>query len=308
MPEISVTILVCTRNRPELLLRCLKSVCELDYKNFDLIVVDNASDNFTAPSLPYPCQTRFFSYPVPGLSRARNSVLSCVRGELLALLDDDAAAESEWLKNGTRPFEDPAVGCVTGRILPYELKTEWQRKILSNPYVPTWDDPREFDKHSFDPFTSVVGTGSNWMARMSFFEKNRFPEILGPGTPTFAADEHYMFYKIVQSGWRLRYEPSAVIHHEYPATFEGYNLRALRGGVSRGAYLTKFLISEKGYRWKAMKYLVRRSLPNEAKTAGAIGTSRRGLLRGPLALIRSSLQKKAPTEATLIAEFSPHAE
>src|SRR5437016_5903954 len=112
MPEISVSIMVCTRNRPELLLKCLKSICELDYKNYELIVVDNASDSFQVPSLSYPCPARFFSYPVPGLSRARTSVLPHVHGELLALLDDDAVADSHWLKAGTGPFEDQAIGCV----------------------------------------------------------------------------------------------------------------------------------------------------------------------------------------------------
>jgi glycosyltransferase involved in cell wall biosynthesis len=303
MPEFSVTILVCTRNRPQQLSRCLTSISSLNYNKYDLIIVDNGSERITVPELNYPRRTRFFSYPIPGLSGARNAVLPFITGDLLALLDDDAVAQPDWLIHAATPFENSRVGCVAGRIIPLEVKTEWHQKILENPYIPNWDEPREFDAKSFNPFTSQIGTGSNLVIRSSVFEAIQFPEFLGPGTPSFAADEHYLFYKLAQSGWILKYEPSAVVRHEYPGDEETHNLRILRGGVSRGAYLTRFLLHENGYRLATLKYLLRRR--NQSNVKKGFRTSRRGLLSGPIAYLNSLRTKKSKGKLKLIREFVP---
>src|SRR5215831_8376070 len=97
MVASDATVLVCTRNRPLQLERCLNSILQLRTPPRELIVVDNASVHFEVPKLNYNIPTKFFSYPIPGLSRARNSVLADAKGEIVALIDDDAVADPDWL-------------------------------------------------------------------------------------------------------------------------------------------------------------------------------------------------------------------
>src|SRR5262245_24261200 len=161
MPSPLITILICTRNRQEQLTRCLRSILKLRYVSFELIVVDNGSHTFEVPHLEYSCRTRIFSHPVPGLSRARNSVLNYAEGQLIALMDDDAVADEQWLSAASVHFEDPNVGCVTGKIVPMETKNEWQERQIEKGMVSVSDSRHVFDVSNFDPLTSAPGTGSN---------------------------------------------------------------------------------------------------------------------------------------------------
>ncbi len=68
-----------------------------------------------------------------GLSGARNSGIAAARGEILAFLDDDAAADPDWLAELLEGYQDPAVMGVGGFIQPLWLSGR-----------PAWF-PQEFD-------------------------------------------------------------------------------------------------------------------------------------------------------------------
>lgn len=267
-----------------------------------MIVVDNASERIHVPEIRFPFHTLFYSYPVPGLSRARNSVLDSVNGDILALMDDDATADPDWLSAALPHFQEPEVCCVTGTIRPLESKTEWQR--IQTPVQ--GDVVRYYERGQFDPVTTSPGKGANLLVRTSWIRQYRFPELFGPGTPTFAADEHYLFHKVVHSGKRICFEPKAVVYHDFVETEKDFRIRAKRRAVSRGAYLVKFAFTEAGYRLHTWRYLLQRCMGRPG-AASDIPTATRntGFLLGGFALVRSFFQEGHSSGVTcrLIAEF-----
>ena len=128
-PAPSVTVLVATRERQVLLASCLDALSELDYPNYDVVVVDNAPATDLTERLiadKYP-DVRYVREDQPGLAAAHNCGLRAATGSILAFTDDDVRVDRQWLTETVRAFQaGPDVACVTGLILPAELQTRAQ--------------------------------------------------------------------------------------------------------------------------------------------------------------------------------------
>jgi len=68
----SCSVLICTRNRPDELNRCLEGVSRLLHPRFDVLVVDNAPAGQRTREVSGRWGIRYIVEPVVGLSRARN--------------------------------------------------------------------------------------------------------------------------------------------------------------------------------------------------------------------------------------------
>src|SRR5258706_7531846 len=121
VPRVSVVI--CTHNRAELVCRAAEAALDQARASGDeVIVVDNASTDGTRAALAaftarVGDTVRVVDEPRLGLSVARNRGLAEARGDVVAYLDDDAIPRPGWLAGITRPYDDPAVAAVGGRIV-----------------------------------------------------------------------------------------------------------------------------------------------------------------------------------------------
>src|SRR6516165_3211357 len=94
-PKISV--IVCTYNGARTLRECLSALTDLDYPNYEVIVVNDGSTDDTAfIAQDYP--VRLISQPNKGLSADRNTGLAASEGEIVAYIDDDAFPHRYWLR------------------------------------------------------------------------------------------------------------------------------------------------------------------------------------------------------------------
>ena len=100
--EPRITVVIATRDRTDSLLRCLASVSRLNYRAFDVVVVDSApASDLTARTLAgrqdWPFSLRYLRAARPGLALAHNEALRAVTGEIVAFTDDDVEVDGEWL-------------------------------------------------------------------------------------------------------------------------------------------------------------------------------------------------------------------
>ncbi|MEX2297340.1 MAG: glycosyltransferase family A protein [Dongiaceae bacterium] len=120
---ISVTIAICTRDRPERLQSLLGSLVRLAAPvdaEWDLLIVDNGCRHGTrevarhyAGSLPI----RLIHEPRPGLSVARNRALEMASGAWVIFTDDDVTVSPTWLANHVDAFRaNPAAAFFGGPI------------------------------------------------------------------------------------------------------------------------------------------------------------------------------------------------
>jgi glucosyl-dolichyl phosphate glucuronosyltransferase len=140
------------------------------------------------------------------LGSARNTAAEIASGEVLAFLDDDAAATVNWLEQLIAPFSDPGVAAVGGAPLPRFAK---QR--------PRWF-PFEFDWVFGCAYNGLPSTraklahliGANMSVRRSALR-----EVGG-----FHSDNHDdmdMCHRLAFAGFDVIYEPLAVVSHFVPA-------------------------------------------------------------------------------------------
>jgi O-antigen biosynthesis protein len=97
-PLLTLTVAVCTRDRPQDLRLCLDALERLDYPYLDLLVVDNAPTNDATERVVTERggRVRYVREPRPGLDWARNRAILEARGEILAYTDDDAIVDQHW--------------------------------------------------------------------------------------------------------------------------------------------------------------------------------------------------------------------
>jgi cellulose synthase/poly-beta-1,6-N-acetylglucosamine synthase-like glycosyltransferase len=202
---VTLSVVVCTHDRPDDLRRCLASLAALD-DSVETIVVDSASRLAVSPI----AGVRVVRLDEPGLSRARNAGLAAATGRLVAFVDDDATVAPDWARRIGEPFDDPTVGCVGGACLPdfVSERPRWlSERLLQYAGVTRFDRPHESTGRRDYPF------GANVCFRREALADG-FPEHLGrTGTALLSGEEVIAIDRVRERGYRVLLEPAAVVQH-----------------------------------------------------------------------------------------------
>ncbi len=260
LPPISV--IVCTRDRPHSLERALEPLKHLDYPQYEVIVIDNASKSTMVKEVIERAGFRCVREDKPGLDRARNRGVKEAQFDIVAYIDDDTLASSGWLRGIAEGFANPRVMGVTGLVLPAEIETRAQLEFeqyggMSKGFRPfTISREGLSDKTRFATF--AWGLGGNMAFRRSLFNLiGGFDVALDVGTPTNGAGDLEFFYRLVSNGYLLRYEPSAMIRHTHRRDHETFVKQIYNNGRGLGSYLLTVVRNERHNRKKVMRYAVR---------------------------------------------------
>lgn len=101
MSEQKISVVVPTRNRANLLKRCLKSLKDQDYQNFEVIVIDDGSKDETkkiTKQFEKELDLKYLFQENKGPTAARNLGIKKAKGGIVAFIDDDCLASEKWLK------------------------------------------------------------------------------------------------------------------------------------------------------------------------------------------------------------------
>jgi glycosyltransferase involved in cell wall biosynthesis len=253
---LTCSVVVCTRNRPNLLHRCLLALEQMAYPGLDLVVVDNAPSDDSAAEVARRRGARYIVEPTPGLSRARNTGARACSSEVIAFTDDDAVPEPAWLFHLTAEFSDSSVAVVTGRTLPLDTGVADATPDITDlgPNTIRLDrrDPLWFERASF----GGIGNGNNMAFRRRLFDEWRgFDERLGRGALLSSCEEHRAFAELIECGHTVVYAPEARVRHPFPATVEQRHQEYYRSRSDLVAYAVFLLLATRD-KWKVARYLV----------------------------------------------------
>ncbi|WP_162053292.1 glycosyltransferase [Pontibacter pamirensis] len=258
IPEkVPVSVIICTRDRASSLQNCLMQLHQLICLPEEIIVVDNApvNDNTKEVVLQFEGVT-YVREPRPGLDIARNTGVLSANMPVVAYTDDDVQVHPLWVYRVWETFQDEAVAAMTGLVIAAKLDTEAQ--LIFEKY---WSFNRGFTDKLYNsvyfnetlakgPPVWEIGAGANMAFRKEVLEKvGLFDELLDVGAAGCNGDSE-MWYRILESGHTIHYNPRAVVHHEHRREIEGlkkqifYYLR----GFTTAALLQQRLRREAGYK------------------------------------------------------------
>jgi GT2 family glycosyltransferase len=243
----TASVVVCTRDRTEDLAQCLPGLSQLAAENHEVIVVDNCpSDDRTARLVASYPAIRYLREPRPGAGIARNCGLLAATREVVAFTDDDAQVDPGWLLALLRNFDDPLVVMVTGITMPSELETEAQMWFEQTNAFGRGFIRRQFDASNLNPLAAgLVGASVNVAIRRSAIsEIGLFDEALGPGTIARCGEDHELFYRALARGYRIVYDPAALIWHRHRREWRALQRTIYGYGVGVFAWWTRALLVE----------------------------------------------------------------
>ena len=116
-----VSIVIPTKDHPEHIGRCLRSIFEdSTYPNFEVIVVDNQTTDAEALAIMQRHPVRRIEFNEKfNYSKANNIGVSHARGEFVILLNNDTEVVArDWIERLVGPFAQPDVA-MTGALLVY---------------------------------------------------------------------------------------------------------------------------------------------------------------------------------------------
>jgi len=187
-PEFS--IILCTRNRAELLSHALESLSAIDYpvEDVELVLVDNGSTDGTRElveqsTLGFPFALRYVHEAKPGLSVARNRGIAEARGQFLLFTDDDQLVDRGILREFSRVTARYGARVIQGAIdLAFtEAPPAWLRGPLASYYGKT----PELDE---GPIQGDLHGGNMLLFRGLFTGEAGFREDLGKGAVGYCED------------------------------------------------------------------------------------------------------------------------
>ncbi|MEK6874479.1 MAG: glycosyltransferase family 2 protein [Nanoarchaeota archaeon] len=96
---VKVSVIICSWNGKHLLAPCLKSLQHQSFTNFETIIVDNGSTDGTQEFLKkkYPWVRIVHNQTNLGFAAGNNTGIYIAKGAYIALLNNDAIADKDWL-------------------------------------------------------------------------------------------------------------------------------------------------------------------------------------------------------------------
>jgi len=223
--DMSLTVAMCTRDRPDELRRALESLRVQSDDNFEVLVVDNAPSSTSSAAVVEAVNLKRCTYvvePDKGLSRARNTAVAHVKTDYMAWIDDDEAADPDWVRRLKLGFAHPCMpAAVCGVMLPAELETEAQVRFeqyggfnkgrgISAEILSVASDAAIRPLYPLP----AIGSGGNMAFRMTALRSaGPFDEHLGAGTRTHGGEETRLFALLLRAGEVVLHWPEAITWH-----------------------------------------------------------------------------------------------
>jgi len=292
-PEI--TAVVVNWNRRDYLRACLESLARQRGASFETIVVDNASTDGSAEMARDEFGVRVIANAVnKGFCAANNQAFAAARGAFIALVNNDAEAEPDFLANLRAAFDRASdIGMAAAKVLVHEDPTRID-KVGHLIYPDGQNRGRgtgEIDRGQYDRVEECLWPDGS----AAMYRKAMLDAIGGFDEDFFMfADDAELGLRARIAGWRCLYMPGAVVRHHRGGS--------LSTGSTRRIFLierNRVLLAAKLFPWSL---LLLNPFYFAARLAGGLVAAAGG--KGEMARFPGFVNKLCLASAVLAADLA----
>jgi len=241
-----LSIIIITFNSQKFIKSCLDSVFSQDYPGYEVIVIDNGSQDKTPGFIKenYPGVILIENKENLGAAKARNQGIEIAQGGWILTLDCDVVLEKDFLKKIMEFAKESegSVGMFQPKILNMDRKTIYSSGIYLSKLLRFYDIGKgKIDNGQFSSTKYIFGTCS----ASSLYRKKMLDEIR-ENTGYF--DERFFFLvedvdlscRAQKIGWRGLYYPEAICYHAGNSSNNSKKLKQYLCWKNRKIFLRKY--------------------------------------------------------------------
>lgn len=211
-----VSIVIPAHNEERVIAMTIKSMLQIDYPSYELLVVDDRSTDQTAAILrtikmANDPRFRYFTRPDdsrPGKAASINDAISHTNGKLIAVFDADAQVEPDFLTKMVPYFANPLVGAVQGKKKLINADQNLLTSCQKNEY---------YMDHHFQSVRDTVRSAVELRGNGMLLRRTALEELGGLSERTLSEDLD-LCTRMHAAGWDLRFAQDASVAEEAPAT------------------------------------------------------------------------------------------
>lgn len=206
-----ISIMIPCHNEHEVISETVKNVLNVDYQNYEIIVIDDRSDDST-PEIIKQLEAQYDKVRAlirdkdafPGKSAVLNDAFKIAKGEAILVFDADARIEPDFINILLPKLEPKGVGAVQARKNIINAKQNFLTACQYNEYV--FDSYLQIGRDAVKGAVELRGNGE-------MIKREALVDIGGWNNETIT-DDLDMSTRLHIKGWDIRFCPDAIVNEE----------------------------------------------------------------------------------------------
>lgn len=215
-----VSIIVPVFNEGKIIKRSVLSLLNLDYQNYEIIIVNDGSSDDTkqiAESLVGYQQGKYGKIKISlinqtnmGKARALNAGIYYSKADFVLCMDGDSQLAPQSLKAAVRHFKDPKIGAVAGNVKVLNRK-KFFTDLQALEYIEGLNMARS--AQSYIKLVNIIP------GPIGLFRRKAIEQAGYYSSDTYAEDAD-LTLKLLANDWKIYYEPKSISYTEAPVTLQ----------------------------------------------------------------------------------------
>lgn len=221
----TASVIIVNYNGAHLLKECLESLQGQTFKDFEIVLVDNASTDGSVSLVKdtYPEVTVIENRENLGYGGGNNAGIRQSHGKYVVLLNNDTKVDPQWLEKLVVPVgKDNGVGMCASKIMDY-----YHPEIIDNAGLLLYRDGVARGRGRLEKDTGQYSREEEVLfpsGCAGLYRKDMLEEIgLFDEDFFLYVDDVDIGFRARLAGWTCIYVPEAIVYHKYSATTEPYS-------------------------------------------------------------------------------------